>query len=205
MYSIKIVYSLIFSVFLIGMGITTRIMSCKIWPLVLSCGMAMLTVGVSIYYYNWSYSEDAIYSATGGLGTKLSMFTHIGPDYFLYCFWMFVGSYLITVFAIAIIRKIKSKMLYNRLSKKDLKQTEANSPKFLKSYNKVSNRYEKYLVYLDAKGRLCTSEKIRCYDVVDLIVIDINNKIYAMIEKPKKISMKEFVLLASEYKTKRDA
>ena len=107
MYSIKIVYSLIFSVFLIGMGITTRIMSCKIWPLVLSCGMAMLTVGVSIYYYNWSYSEDAIYSATGGLGTKLSMFTHIGPDYFLYCFWMFIGAYLITIFAIAIIRKIK--------------------------------------------------------------------------------------------------
>lgn len=192
MYGISVTYSLIFSVFMIGMGITTRKLSCKLMPCILSILAGCASICISVYFFNIVYPDDKIFEITNGIDRKLSMFRDIGPSYFAYLTGLFLAGYLLTTLVIAIIRKIQSRKLYNRVAARNPKQTEANNPMFLKSYNKVTNRFEKYLVYRDAKGKLKTSEKIRCYDVVDLIVIDSDRKVYAMIERPKTINMQDF-------------
>lgn len=192
MYGISITYSLIFSIFMIGMGITTRKLSCRLMPCILSILAGCASICISVYFFNIVYPDDKIFEITNGIDRKLSMFRDIGPSYFLYLIGLFLAGYFLTTLGILIFRYIRSRSLYNRVAARNPKQTEANNPMFLKSYNKVTNRFEKYLVYRDSKGKIKTSEKVRCFDVVDLIVIDSDRKVYAMIERPTTINMKDF-------------
>ena len=192
MYGISITYSLIFSIFMIGMGITTRKLSCRLMPCILSILAGCASICISVYFFNIVYPDDKIFEITNGIDRKLSMFRDIGPSYFLYLIGLFLAGYFLTTLGILIFRYIRSRSLYNKVAARNPKQTEANNPMFLKSYNKVTNRFEKYLVYRDSKGKIKTSEKVRCFDVVDLIVIDSDRKVYAMIERPTTINMKDF-------------
>jgi hypothetical protein len=77
------------------------------------------------------------------------------------------------------------------------KQTKIDKPMLLKSYNKRSNKYEKYLVWQTKSGKVMSSDKIKYFDVVELIAIDSKRNIYAMIELPQKISMQTYLSLSN--------
>ena len=94
----------------------------------------------------------------------------------------------------------KSRSVVKNLALVERKQTKVDAPMYLKSYNKVTNRYEKYLIWYNPKGKLMSSDKIIYFDSVELIMVDSKRNIYAMLERPEKITMKQYLLMLEESK-----
>ena len=153
----------------------------------------------TLLIFNIAYSKEAI-EAINGMNSRLSIIEDIGPTYVLYAMAYFVGLYFIVTLTQVIIRFFKTRSIIKRLSERDRKQTKIDNPMYLKSYNKVTNRYEKYLIWQTAKGKIMASDKIIYFDKVELLAVDSQRNIYAMLEMPERISLREYIELKSASK-----
>ena len=181
------------------MGITTRLLSVKPSALILSILLLMASICGSLLTFNIAYPADEI-EQINGMNDKLSIFDDIGPDYMLYIIGVLLVSYIITVICVKIKQWFKSRSVVKNLALVERKQTKVDAPMYLKSYNKVTNRYEKYLIWYNPKGKLMSSDKIIYFDSVELIMVDSKRNIYAMLERPEKITMKQYLLMLEESK-----
>ena len=196
---LQFAYSLYFTAIAITMGITTRLLSVKPSALILSMLLLMASICGSLLTFNIAYPADEI-EQINGMNDKLSIFDDIGPDYMLYIIGVLLVSYIITVICVKIKQWFKSRSVVKNLALVERKQTKVDAPMYLKSYNKVTNRYEKYLIWYNPKGKLMSSDKIIYFDSVELIMVDSKRNIYAMLERPEKITMKQYLLMLEESK-----
>ena len=196
---LQFAYSLYFTAIAIAMGITTRLLSVKPSALILSILLLMASICGSLLTFNIAYPADEI-EQINGMNDKLSIFDDIGPDYMLYIIGVLLVSYIITIICVKIKQWFKSRSVVKNLALVERKQTKVDAPMYLKSYNKVTNRYEKYLIWYNPKGKLMSSDKIIYFDSVELIMVDSKRNIYAMLERPEKITMKQYLLMLEESK-----
>ena len=196
---LQFAYSLYFTAIAIAMGITTRLLSVKPSAFILSILLLMASICGSLLTFNIAYPADEI-EQINGMNDKLSIFDDIGPDYMLYIIGVLLASYIITVICVKIKQWFKSRSVVKNLALVERKQTKVDAPMYLKSYNKVTNRYEKYLIWYNPKGKLMSSDKIIYFDSVELIMVDSKRNIYAMLERPEKITMKQYLLMLEESK-----
>lgn len=185
-----ITYSLIFPLFMIAAGISTYKLSVKPIAAIISLGLATATTLLSLPIFNLAYPEDDI-KAINGLNPKLSIIDDVGIDYIAYILGMLVVGYLIALFASYLTYKIKGYKICTKLAEKKRPQTKVDDPMLLKVYNKMTNKYEKYLIWRNKNG-LQSSERIIYYDKVELVMVDSNRKIYAMLNEPEIISMRDY-------------
>lgn len=196
---LQFAYSLYFTAIAIAMGITTRLLSVKPSALILSTLLLVASICGSLLTFNIAYPADEI-EQINGMNDKLSIFDDIGPDYMLYIIGVLLVSYIITIICVKIKQWFKSRSVVKNLALVERKQTKVDAPMYLKSYNKVTNRYEKYLIWYNPKGKLMSSDKIIYFDSVELIMVDSKRNIYAMLERPEKITMKQYLLMLEESK-----
>ena len=196
---LQFAYSLYFTAIAIAMGITTRLLSVKPSAIILSILLLMASICGSLLTFNIAYPADEI-EQINGMNDKLSIFDDIGPDYMLYIIGVLLVSYIITIICVKIKQWFKSRSVVKNLALVERKQTKVDAPMYLKSYNKVTNRYEKYLIWYNPKGKLMSSDKIIYFDSVELIMVDSKRNIYAMLERPEKITMKQYLLMLEESK-----
>lgn len=196
---LQVTYSLIFPCFMIIVGIATRLLSTKPIAFIYSLVLSLLNMCCTLLIFNIAYSKEAI-EAINGMNSRLSIIEDIGPTYVLYAMAYFVGLYFIVTLTQVIIRFFKTRSIIKRLSERDRKQTKIDNPMYLKSYNKVTNRYEKYLIWQTAKGKIMASDKIIYFDKVELLAVDSQRNIYAMLEMPERISLREYIELKSTSK-----
>ena len=195
--ALTLTYSIILIAFYLGMGIATRFLSCKLSGLALSFAWAVITLALTLATFNVVYSPDDI-KAINGFQPNLSLFEDVGWSYILYGFGVFFGSYILTSFVLYIIKKHKYNKIVDTVAERNGHQIKANMAMIVTIYNKKLNQFDKYLVYTNSKGKLIMSDIIIYYDKVELIVVDISRKVYAMIDEPTKISSKEFVMLQAK-------
>ena len=196
---LQVTYSLIFPCFMIIVGIATRLLSTKPIAFIFSALLSLGNMCLTLLTFNVAYPKETI-EAINGMNSRLSIIEDIGPTYVLYAMAYFVGFYLIVTLTQSIIRFFKVRSIIKRLSERDRKQTKIDNPMYLKSYNKVTNRYEKYLVWQTAKGKIMASDKIIYFDKVELLAVDSQRNIYAMLEMPERISLREYIELRSTSK-----
>ncbi len=195
---LQFTYSLIFPLFMIIMGIATRLLSTKPISLAISAGLAMANMCGTLLMFNVVYPAEEI-EQINGMNSSLSIFSDIGPSYVAYAYAYFFVFYFLVWFIKKIINYFKCKKIINKLAATDKKQTKIDNPMYIKSYNKVTNNYEKYLVWISAKGKILSSERIIYFDNVELIAVDSKKTIYAMLEKPQKITIQEYLSLKNEH------
>ena len=196
---LQFTYSLYFTVIAIGMGVATRLLSIKPSAIILSASLLMVSICGSLLIFNIAYPADEI-EKINGMNDKLSIFDDIGPDYMFYIVGVLLVGYIIAMTCVKLKQWFKSRNIVKNLALVDHKQTKVDAPMYLKSYNKITNRYEKYLIWYNPKGKLMSSEKIVYFDSVELIAVDSKRNIYAMLERPEKISMKQYLLMLEETK-----
>ena len=191
-FALSLVYSLLIVVFYFGIGLATRLLSCKGTVLLISFIEAMLLLTFSICFFN-VYPSANIYLLNAGDSTYLTPGKDIGLSYFLYSAFVFLLGYYITHFIIKVKDYFKVRKLCNELSESSRQQIRINNVYILKNYNKLTNKYERYLIWKTKKGTLQSSEKLLYYDNVELVAIDAKKNIYAMIEVPTKINIKQYI------------
>ena len=195
--ALSLVYSLFIIIFYFGMGMTTRLLSCRFYVMLISFIEAMGLLAVSICFFN-VYPAADIYSLNAGDSKFLTPFKDIGITYFLYAAAVFLVAYYIVHFIIKIVDLFKVRKVCKKLERGNRPQIKINDVKILKNYNKISNKYEKYLIWRNRKGEIQSSEKLLYFDNVELIAIDSRKNIYAMIAVPQKITVKEYINLIHE-------
>lgn len=193
---LKVTFSL-FAVLgvLIG-GIFTRIMSCKPWVFFTGIIYSIIISLMPLYFCNIAFTEETILILNNGDSPSFSVARDVGSSYFWYIVLLFVGAYILTHLIYKFCEWFSGRRLSKELSMTNRKQTKVDNPMIVKSYNKRSNKYEKYLVWQTKSGKWMSSDKIRYFDVVELIIIDSKRNIYAMVETPQRISMKTYIELS---------
>lgn len=187
-------YSVLILVFFSIMGIATRLLICRIHGFILSLGCCFLTLVLTLTTFNFVYSPDDI-KAINGLQPNLSFSEDVGFSYVAYSFAFFIGAYLITSLIFYCVRRYRANKEVEILAEKNRNQFRVNNCMLFSVFNKRLNRMEKYLVYTTKKGKMATSSALIYYDRVELIAVDSEHHIFAMIEEPKRISRREFALL----------
>lgn len=191
---LQFTYSFIFPVFAIIFGIVTRLISTRPSSVVASCLLMLVEICGALLMFNILYPTEDI-EAINGMNSTLSIFEDIGPSYLWYVYAYFATTYVATWFGVWLINKLKNRRIVKKLATLDKKQTRVDNPMYLKSYNKKTNKYEKYLIWITPKGKVMSSEKIIYFDIVELIAVDNNKNIYAMLEKPQKITIQDYLML----------
>ena len=195
---IKVALSLVYSLFIVvayfGIAIATRLLSCRGYVMLISFAEAMLFLAFSICLFN-VYPATDIYSLNAGDSKFLTPFKDIGLSYFIYAAIVFLVGYYLVHFIIKIVGKIKVRKVIKELSASKRQQIKINNVYILKNYNKLTNRYERYLIWRNRKGDIQSSEELLYYDDVELLAIDSRKNIYAMIDVPTKITVKQYISL----------
>ena len=194
---LQFTYSFIFPIFAIIFGVSTRLLLTRPSGIVASVIFMVAEVCGALLMFNITYPTEDI-EAINGMNSKLSIFDDIGPSYIWYVFAYFAVAYIVTGIIVFIVNKIKNRRIIKKLTLIDKKQTRIDNPMYLKSYNKKTNKYEKYLIWITSKGKVMSSEKIIYFDVVELVAVDTNKNVYAMLEKPKKITIKDYLMLKNQ-------
>ena len=162
--------------------------------MLISFAEAMLFLAFSICLFN-VYPATDIYSLNAGDSKFLTPFKDIGLSYFIYAAIVFLVGYYLVHFIIKIVGKIKVRKVIKELSASKRQQIKINNVYILKNYNKLTNRYERYLIWRNRKGDIQSSEELLYYDDVELLAIDSRKNIYAMIDVPTKITVKQYISL----------
>lgn len=196
-----LILKITFSLFAAGAvfigGIFTRIFSCKPWVFFVGIIYSVIVSIIPLYFCNWAFTEEIILILNNGDSPSFSITRDVGLSYFIYIVAIFVGTYIITHLCYKFANWWSGRSLMKELAMTNRKQTKIDKPMILKSYNKRSNKYEKYLVWQTKSGKVMSSDKIKYFDVVELIAIDSKRNIYAMIELPQKISMQTYLSLSN--------
>ena len=173
-------YSLIFPLYCLAWGIATRLVSCKIEALVYSFALMMIQLIITLYSFRWIYSLDYGIS-------------NLGWSYVVMCATFMVIPHAIIHLIIALIDRTKSRKIVKKIAARKHSQKSVNEPRILKVYNKKNNRYEKYLLWKTKTGKWQSSERIIYFDFVELLAVDSNHNVYAFVERPTKIKLKEYL------------
>lgn len=176
-------YSLFFPIYCVICGIFTRILSCKLGVLILSMGLNLSQLVLSLYKFRW------IYELNYGVG-------NLGFSYVLVSYVLLLLGYVIAALLIWMVHRIRARKVVKAIAQKHHTQKSINNPLFLKVYNKRTNRNEKYLVWITKAGKYMSSEPIIYYDPVELLAVDSSRNVYAFMSQPDKIKMKEYLELA---------
>lgn len=190
------IYSLIIPIWCIIAGVITNCMSIKIGPLCFSLLVNVVHIIISMYEFAFAYKID--------FGVQNLGFSYIGTaSFFVLIGWL----------TVLIIKKIKLIIMNNTIisetlgckkndlniqdkkAKSEVVTMSVNNPMVLKAYNKTTNRHEKYLIWINRKGKKASSNRIVWIDDVDLIVIDSDKVIYECNKKPKRISFEQYLAL----------
>ncbi len=193
---LKVTFSLLAVLSVLIGGIFTRIMSCKPWVFLVGVVYSIILSLSPLYFCNLAFTDETILILNNGDSPSFSITRDVGASYFWYIVALFVGSYILTHLCYKVCEWWSGRRLSKELSMANRKQTKVDNPMLVKSYNKKSNKYERYLVWQTKSGKWMSSDKIRFYDVVELIIIDSKRNIYAMVETPQKISMKTYIELS---------
>lgn len=193
---LKVTFSLLAVVGVLIGGMFTRIMSCKPWVFFASMFYSVVVSLTPLYFCNLAFTEETILILNNGDSPSFSLTRDVGASYFWYIIAVYAGAYIFTHLIYKFSEWFSGRKLTKELSMANRKQTKVDNPMIVKSYNKRSNKYEKYLVWQTKNGKWMSSDKIRFYDVVELIIIDSKRNIYAMVEPPQKISMKTYIELS---------
>lgn len=192
--ALSLVYSLLIIVAYFCIGIATRLLSCRGYVMLISFAEAMLLLAFSICLFN-VYPAADIYALNAGDSKYLTPFKDIGISYFIYAAIVFFVAYYLVHFIIKIVEKIKVHKVIKELSSSKRQQIKINNVYILKNYNKLTNKYEKYLIWRNRKGDIQSSEELLYYDDVELLAIDARKNIYTMIDVPTKITVKQYIAL----------
>ena len=187
-------YSVLILIFFAIMGVVTRLIICRIHGLGTSLIWCFLTLVLTLTTFNFVYSPDDI-KAINGLQPNLSFIDDVGFSYVAYRFAFFLGTYLVTSLIFYCVRRYRANREVEILAEKNRNQVRVNNCKMFSVFNKRCNIMERYLVYTTKKGKMAVSSALIYYDKVELIAVDSEHHIFAMIEEPKRISRREFALL----------
>lgn len=187
-------YSVLILIFFAIMGVVTRLIICRIHGLGTSLIWCFLTLVLTLTTFNFVYSPDDI-KAINGLQPNLSFIDDVGFSYVAYSFAFFIGTYLVTSLIFYCVRRYRANREVEILAEKNRNQVRVNNCKMFSVFNKRCNTMERYLVYTTKKGKMAVSSALIYYDKVELIAVDSEHHIFAMIEEPKRISRREFALL----------
>lgn len=178
-------YSLFFPIYCLICGIFTRLLSCRLCVLTMSLLFNLAQLIISLYKFRLVYKLN--------YGIK-----NLGISYVLVSFALILLSYTIVSVVKWAIRHFKVKKIVGKLASENHMQKSINDPKFLKVYNKKTDRFEKYLVWNSKSGKQRTSAPIIYYDRVEMVAVDTDRHVYAFMTEPEKIKMSEFLQAAAD-------
>lgn len=181
------IYSMTIPVICIVAGAATRFISSRLKVFLASCGMNVFMIMISMYLlgmiYNINFGVQNL-----GISYVASAIGYMLVPYVVLATFFAVKNYFRDA---AILRKAigcrKLKFdLYIMNREHRIKTTSVQDPYVFRAYNKVTNRMEKYLIWMDG-DKMKSSARIIWIDRVDLAVVTEDKKIYACNAYPKKI------------------